>query len=340
MTLSRKNNLPKISIIIPMYNVEKYLRRCLDSVANQTFQEWQAICVDDGSPDNSGKIAEEYAAKDKRFVVVHKENGGVSNARNIGISRARGQYIMFLDSDDCIHHQTLEIAYKFAVENDADLVSWRYDQKLYDVILNGGDINNNVHTRDAIFYNIDKIKYKQTDNLINFATERNHSFGAWNIRHCYPVVHLFRRDLIKDIKFNTNIKISEDFPFWTSVLLGNPMAVILKTPLYFYIPNVSSALRGADARKVFINTSAAIMESWAEVVRCAPTQEWMKRWNREFLWPFVITMVRALHQIDSVAKTHRQILSKLYKTGMFNTPPTRRAKKYKRRIEEFISGSV
>ena len=81
---------PKISIIIPMYNVEKYLRRCLDSVQNQTMKDWQAICVDDESPDNSGKIAEEYAKRDKRFVVVHKKNGGLSDARNAGFKKATG----------------------------------------------------------------------------------------------------------------------------------------------------------------------------------------------------------------------------------------------------------
>ena len=91
---------PKISIIIPMWGVEKYLRRCLDSVQNQTFKEWQAICVDDGSPDKSGEIAEEYAAHDKRFVVVHKENGGLSDARNAGMPYADGDYIMYLDRNN------------------------------------------------------------------------------------------------------------------------------------------------------------------------------------------------------------------------------------------------
>ena len=115
---------PKISIIIPMWGVEKYLRRCLDSVLNQTFQDWQAICVDDGSPDKSGEIAEEYATRDKRFVVVHKENGGLSDARNFGIPYATGQYIMYLDSDDFIHPQTMEIAYNAAIKNKSDIVSF------------------------------------------------------------------------------------------------------------------------------------------------------------------------------------------------------------------------
>ena len=103
--------MPAISIIIPMYGVEKYLRRCLDSVLNQTFTDWQAICVDDGSPDKSGEIAEEYAKRDKRFVVIHKENGGLSDARNAGMPHATGDYILYIDSDDFIHPQTLEIAY-------------------------------------------------------------------------------------------------------------------------------------------------------------------------------------------------------------------------------------
>ena len=107
--------MQKISIIIPIYNIERYLHRCLDSVLNQTFEEWQAILVDDGSTDKSGEIAEEYAAKDNRFVVTHKENGGLSDARNVGISKATGEYIMFVDGDDFIHPQAMEIIYALAI---------------------------------------------------------------------------------------------------------------------------------------------------------------------------------------------------------------------------------
>ena len=119
-------NNPKISVIVPVYNVERYLRKCLDSIIAQTFSDWECICVDDGSPDNSGKILDEYAAKDKRFVIIHKENGGVSSARNAGLDMARGEYITFCDSDDWIEKETYEVAYMNAKKNNADIVTWQY----------------------------------------------------------------------------------------------------------------------------------------------------------------------------------------------------------------------
>lgn len=104
---------PKVSIIIPVYNVEKYLRRCLDSVLGQTLSCWEAVLVDDGTPDGSGAICDEYAARDSRFRVIHRENGGLSAARNTGIEwtlqNSESQYLTFLDSDDWLHPQFLEV---------------------------------------------------------------------------------------------------------------------------------------------------------------------------------------------------------------------------------------
>ncbi|MGN0724243.1 MAG: glycosyltransferase family 2 protein [Treponema sp.] len=113
---------PKISIIVPVYNVEKYIRRCLDSIAAQTFTDWECICVDDGTPDASGKICDEYAQKDSRFVVIHKENGGVSSARNVGLDAAKGEWICFVDSDDWVEKEMLEVLYKASIENNAEVV--------------------------------------------------------------------------------------------------------------------------------------------------------------------------------------------------------------------------
>ena len=93
---------PMISVIIPVYNVEKYLARCIDSVLRQTYHNFEIILVDDGTPDRSGEICDEYAAKDARISVIHKENGGLSSARNAGIEAAKGQWLQFVDSDDYI----------------------------------------------------------------------------------------------------------------------------------------------------------------------------------------------------------------------------------------------
>ena len=101
--------MPKISIIVPVYKVEQYLRRCLDSIVNQTFTDWECILVDDGSPDNSGRICDEYAEKDERFRVFHQENQGVSAARNRGLDNMNGKYCMFVDSDDTITENALTI---------------------------------------------------------------------------------------------------------------------------------------------------------------------------------------------------------------------------------------
>lgn len=99
---------PKISIIIPVYNKESYLNRSLDSVLEQTFADWECLLIDDGSLDRSGFICDDYSKRDKRFIVVHKENGGVSSARNCGLENAKGEYIFFMDADDEIAPDTLE----------------------------------------------------------------------------------------------------------------------------------------------------------------------------------------------------------------------------------------
>ena len=100
--------MPKISVVIPVYNVEKTLRRCVDSVLAQTFDNYEIILVDDGSPDNSGRICDEYAQRHRNIRVIHKENGGLSDARNAGLKKARGEYVMFLDSDDYLAERCLE----------------------------------------------------------------------------------------------------------------------------------------------------------------------------------------------------------------------------------------
>lgn len=117
---------PKISVIVPIYNVAPYLRKCLDSLRNQTMKEIEVICIDDGSTDKSGEIAEEYSKVDERFRVIHTENRGLSAARNTGIDEAKTEWIMFVDSDDWVDHEFCEIPYKEAIHDGSDLVIFEY----------------------------------------------------------------------------------------------------------------------------------------------------------------------------------------------------------------------
>lgn len=112
---------PKISVIVPIYNVEKYLDDCLKSIQEQTFTDFEVLLINDGTPDNSIKIASKYVEQDSRFRLYHKKNGGLSDARNFGLERAKGEYVAFIDSDDRIREKYLENLYNAITENDADV---------------------------------------------------------------------------------------------------------------------------------------------------------------------------------------------------------------------------
>lgn len=113
---------PKVSIVIPTYNVEKYLKRCIESIINQTLDEIEIIIVNDGSTDMSGKIADELSKIDSRIIIINQENKGLSGARNTGLNAARGEYIAFIDADDWIEMQAIETMYKYAKDNDCEVV--------------------------------------------------------------------------------------------------------------------------------------------------------------------------------------------------------------------------
>ena len=118
----KKNLQNLVSVIIPVYNVQQYLPQCLESVCNQTYSRIEIIVVDDGSKDTSGTIADEYAEKDERITVIHKANGGLSSARNEGIDHAKGEYYLFVDSDDYIDPETVERLLGAMLKQDAQLV--------------------------------------------------------------------------------------------------------------------------------------------------------------------------------------------------------------------------
>ena len=141
---------PLISVIVPIYNVEQYLHRCVDSIINQTYTHLEIILVDDGSPDNCGKICDEYAVKDSRIVVVHRENGGLSAARNSGIDICKGEYLGFIDSDDCIHPLMYELLLKDIQQNNT-LLSFCQPNMCYNQIITPIELASNTKCHNLSF---------------------------------------------------------------------------------------------------------------------------------------------------------------------------------------------
>ena len=335
--------MPAISIIIPMYNVEKYLRRCLDSVQNQTFTDWQAICVDDGSPDKSGEIAEEYAKKDKRFIVIHKENGGLSDARNVGMEHATGDYILYIDSDDFIHPQTLEIAYSLALRDGTDIVSFTYDRIYRPQLMVryklGLDTDNVVPRAIHKRYNLNKIKTRVTDDVYEYATEQTHNkFNPkrhWLIKHCQVWKNLYKRELIADIPFIKGI-LFEDFPWWSRVMLRNPRVTIAPLPLYFYIPNFGGIVLSAKQLRIMKSLCAGIVDAYSAYKDSASDYQ-MEQWNKNFKWFFIRKAFSKIKYLDkSDINEAKKLFSEMHKIGALSNPPYKWAEQLRDDIMNFI----
>ena len=320
--------MPAISIIIPVYNVEKYLRRCLDSVLNQTFSDWEAICVNDGSPDNCDKILAEYATRDKRFKIVNKTNGGLSDARNAGFPHAHGDYIMYLDSDDFIHPQTMEIAHAFALRDNSDIVSFTYDRHYRPELivrhflhLNTDDV---IPRRIRKKYKIARIRTLVTDDVYQYATERTHNLfnpkRKWLIKHCQVWKNMYRRELIKDIPFIKGI-LFEDFPWWSSVMLRKPRVTIVPLPLYFYVPNFGGIVLAAKQLRIMQSLCTGIIAAYDEYRKNATPYQ-MKMWADNFMWYFVNWAYRKVRYMDTAGdlEAARQCMRDLALSGALECP--------------------
>lgn len=173
------------------------------------------LCVNDGSPDGSAAILAEYASRDSRFKIVTKENGGLSDARNVGMEHSTGEYVMYLDSDDLIHPQTMEIALALARRDGSDVVSW-YKNKLFHIYIRvRGALGLELHSALPIDmhrkYSLSGINSYVTDDIFNHVTEVSNSPIKHPIKHFYVWRHLMKRELIKDIPFTKGL-IYEDFP--------------------------------------------------------------------------------------------------------------------------------
>lgn len=216
--------MAEISIIVPVYNVEKYLENCIESILNQTFKDFELILVDDGSTDNSGKICDIYEKKDSRIKVIHKNNGGLSSARNAGLDIACGKYVGFIDSDDSIHPRMYEILYDLIKKYESDISCCNY-KKIYDIFK---DEYENVNSLEVIeMSNIEAIK-----NLYD------KEIGVKLVIACNK---LYRKNLFDNIRYKVG-RLHEDEFMAHRILYNSKKITYVDNELYYYLQREGSIM--------------------------------------------------------------------------------------------------
>lgn len=214
----------QISIIVPIYNVEKYLRRCIDAILNQTISNLEIILVDDGSPDLCPQICDEYAKRDNRIVVIHQENGGLSAARNAGIKAAKGEYIGFVDSDDYISPNMYELLYDNIEHYDADIAICNFEY----VDDNGNALNRPSPMKTEVLTNKQALRKLEEKRWTYYVT-------AWN--------KLYRRSLFDEISFPIG-KLNEDSAIMHELFHKSRHIATIDDKLYYYVQRNNSIISG------------------------------------------------------------------------------------------------
>lgn len=214
-----------ISIIVPIYNVEKYLKKCINSIVNQTYKKLDIILVDDGSTDESGKICDDYKKNDSRIRVIHKENGGLSDARNVGIEYAKGSLISFIDSDDFIDINTIEILYKNMIDTNAD-ISICGIQK--------------INEQDKINHKLQNINQKvKVFEPIEVYRNLYNSLALETVIACNK---LYKKELFDNIRYPKG-KINEDNYVIHYLISKTKRIVYTSSKLYYYVQRTNSIMK-------------------------------------------------------------------------------------------------
>lgn len=244
------------SVILPIYNVEKYLSECIESILVQTFTDFEVILVDDGSKDSSGRICDEYAEKDARIKVIHKENGGLSDARNFGTDAASGEYIVYIDSDDYVTDNDflLDLSKKIE-ESGSDIILYKFS-KFYDDTKTLADCTFSLDFAEDI---------KDSDELLYELVKRDSYYGmAW--------IKAFRKELVEKngIKFEKGL-LGEDMDWYFGlVLCASSYAVIDKS--YIAYRQRSGSITSSHKLKN-LTDFIYILEKWSEKIKNADVSE-------------------------------------------------------------------
>lgn len=293
--------MPEISVIVPVYKVEKYIHKCVDSILHQTFSDMEVILVDDGTPDKCGEICDDYAKKDSRVTVVHKENGGLSDARNAGMPLAKGNYIIFIDSDDYIETDMLEYMYQRLVEAKADMATCG----LYEVYADR--IEQQEEGRDFVCSGEEAFRC-----ILQGHTIRGE---IWN--------KLIRRSCIEDLRFPKG-KLYEDIYFTVDMMQRIQTVAVGTKPKYYYLHREDS-ITGQAYRPQLYDIIEGYTKNYQEVQKHFPAL--MEEAECLWLWSRFIVLDKMLleehyQKIDGyqeMVSFIRKHIGSILKNKFFNT---------------------
>lgn len=283
---------PKISIIVPVYKVENELKRCMDSLLNQTLKDIEIILVDDGSPDKCPQLCDNYALEDNRIKVIHKENGGLSDARNVGLIHANGDYILFVDSDDYISSNACEVLYFHAIKDDLDIVvgDAKRIEKHEERLMSHANIS------------LNKIM-KGTDFLKEQLKYHGMHMAAW--------LNLYKKDfLIENELFFKKGILHEDEQWTPRVFLKANNVKYIRFAFYYYIIRENSITRNKDRTKNgidLINTCYELEKIYEKV-----EDKELKELLNDYL---VMLFLHAINYGDLYEKKYNELYSKDFLMG-------------------------
>ena len=269
----------KVSVIVPVYNVERYLERCIDSVLNQTYRDFELILVDDGSTDSSGRICDEYGEKDGRIKVIHKENGGVSTARNLALDHVSGDYIMFLDSDDALDLDAVERC----VESTEGA---KWDIVLFGFHMYSGSDGAEVFQGDTVY----------SDELIETKEKLNKSFSEYYRKGYLNFItdKIIRSSLIKSsgVRFNSGFDIGgEDGLFILGLLSGVSNIKITSDAFYQYYRRTSESITQLFKPEKFAryHDRTALIYQYMRKENCVDESYIVELLGTYFMWAYEST---------------------------------------------------
>lgn len=275
-----KKDLKLVSVIVPVYNADNYFGNCVESIINQTYKNIEIILVDDESKDNAGKMCDEYAKKDDRIIVIHKKNGGASSTRNVGLKKAKGEIVCFVDCDDYLELNMIEVMVDEMNKNDSDIVVCKFFFKDGDKLIpNEGDTSD-------VKIGLDYMKYILNGNISDIS--------VWS--------KIFKKSVLEDIWFDETIAIYEDFLFLFKVLEKNVKITYIDNFFYYYVKRPDSAMNTLNVVKRIKNYKVLV-----EIYGMA------KKYNLKVKWEYLCIIFERYMRYSRYLKYYDKILEQASK---------------------------